>query len=68
MVAKPPTMIACSSLIVMSFKNGFTSSGASVWPTNTLPHADSDSLPDVPSRRTISHAICRTTNCITPRW
>jgi len=68
MVAKPPVMIACSSLVVARGRNGRTMSGASVWPRNTLAQADRDSAPDVRITRIITHAMARTTCCMTPRW
>ena len=67
MVAKPPVMIAWSSLIVMRARNGRTTKGASVCPTKMLLQADKDSAPDVPSNRAITIAIALTMICMMPR-
>ncbi len=42
-VAQPPVITANSSDSVMPLRYGRTTSGASVWPTNTLDTADTDS-------------------------
>ncbi len=68
MVAKPPTITAWSSDIVIVSTNGRTTSGASVWPTKMLAAAERVSEPEVPIVFRITLAIPPTTHCIAPRW
>ena len=68
MFAKPPTMIAISSLLVAVARNGRTISGASVCPTKILAAVLSVSAPLVPIVLRISHDSPPTTNVSTPRW
>ena len=68
MEASPPTMMAKSSDFVMRGMYGFTTRGASVWPTKMLAQAESDSARLVP--RALRRAPPRvfTTICMMPRW
>jgi hypothetical protein len=66
MVAMPPVIAALSSDFVIVGMYFWMTSGASDWPTNTQATADSDSAPEVPIVRTISHATAATMRCITP--
>ena len=68
MVASPPVMSVSSSERVMPATYGLTTSGASVWPMNTLAATDSVSAPLVRISGIISRAISATTNCSTRRW
>ena len=67
-MAKPPTITAISSLSVMVSTKGFTTSGASVWPTKMFAAAERVSEPEVPMVRCISQAKLLTTHCMIPRW
>jgi hypothetical protein len=60
-VAKPPIITAFSSDNVMPGMNGRTTSGASVWPMNTLALVESVSAPLVPSVHCITQARPLTT-------
>ena len=53
----PPTITASSSDCVIRGTYGFTISGASVWPMNTLADADSVSAPLVRISDIIARAI-----------
>jgi hypothetical protein len=66
MFAKPPTMIAISSLFVAAAMNGLTISGASVCPTKMLAALLGVSAPLVPIVRDMTHARPCTTYCISP--
>ena len=66
-VAIPPTISASSSERVMRGTYGFTISGASVCPMNTLATAESDSAPLVPIIYIIALAITRTMSCRMPK-
>ena len=66
MLANPPTMIAISSLLVAEERNGFTISGASVWPTKMFAAVESVSAPLVPMVFCITHASPCTTRVRMP--
>jgi hypothetical protein len=66
-VAMPPTISASSSLRVMRGTYGFTISGASVCPMNTLATAERVSAPLVFIRCIIALAMRRTKNCKMPK-
>ena len=67
MCAIPLPISASSSDRVIRGTNGFTMSGASVWPMNTFAETESVSAPLVPMRYIIARAMIFTKNCSTPR-
>ena len=64
----PPAITTSNSLFVISETKGFTSSGASVWPTKMLAAVESVSAPLVRIVFCMAHAMPRITTCISPRW
>ena len=67
-VAKPPAITHMTWERVMPAMNGFTVSGASVWPTKMFAAAESASVPVTPISLRMPHASAAITRCITPRW
>ena len=67
MEAKPPVITANNSDCVIRAINGFTTSGASVCPTNTLAAADKLSVREVPSAFCNAPPSTFTTKPITPK-
>ena len=67
MCAMPLPIRASSSDFVILGTNGFTMSGASVWPMNTFAETERVSAPLVPIRYIIARAMTRTKNWRTPR-